>query len=281
MTDADVDGSHIQTLLLTFFYRHLQEIVDRGYLYIAQPPLYRYKKGKIEIYLKDDIALNDYLIETGVDQMEYDGIGPRDLKEHLKIAAHYRMLLSDLKKRYAVIELVQLLVEKDELLALEYDELFKEVDKFLITKGFNILNKIITEEKIHLFIQTDRGLEEILINDEMFANPLFAEAKYIFEKLQERELPFFENVDILKMLEEVEARAKKGTYIQRYKGLGEMNPEQLWETTMTKENRRLIQVMVDDAQKASDTFTLFMGDEVEPRRKFIEDHAKDVKQLDI
>ena len=281
MTDADVDGSHIQTLLLTFFFRYLRPIVDSGYLYIAQPPLYRYKKGKNEIYLKDNKSLNDYLIETGIDGMEYEGIGKRDLKEHLKIAAHYRGVLEDLQKRYSVVELIRQMIERDELLALDNKGLFVEVEKYLTSIGYNILNTTVNEEIIHLYIQTDKGLEEIKINDDLFTNPLFVEAKYTYEKLIEHEFSFFENRDIIDVLDEVETRAKKGAYIQRYKGLGEMNPEQLWETTMCKENRRLLQVTVDNAEEVSDTFTLFMGDEVEPRRKYIEDHAKDVKHLDI
>jgi DNA gyrase subunit B len=104
---------------------------------------------------------------------------------------------------------------------------------------------------------------------------------YIYEKLQERDLELFNNRDLIEILEEIENNAKKGAYIQRYKGLGEMNPEQLWETTMIPEDRRLLKVTIDDAQVASDTFTLFMGDEVEPRRKYIEDHAKDVEHLDV
>jgi DNA gyrase subunit B len=282
MTDADVDGSHIQTLLLTFFFRYLRPIVDAGYLYIAQPPLYRYKKGKNEIYLKDDTALADHLIETGIDMMEsMDGVGPRDLKEHLKIAAHYRGVLDQLSRRYTIIDLVQMMIENDELLAMENDELFIEIKKYFDAKGYNILNTTVNEEKIHLYVQTAKGLEEITIDDELFSNPLFAEGKYIYEKLQERGIELFDDTDEITYLNEVEKRAKKGAYIQRYKGLGEMNPEQLWETTMTKENRRLLQVTVDSATEADEHFVLFMGDEVEPRRKYIEDHAKDVKHLDV
>jgi len=281
MTDADVDGSHIQTLLMTFFFRYLKPIIEKGYLYIAQPPLYRYKKGKNEIYLKDTKALNDYLIEIGIENLEFEGIGKRDLKEHLKIAAHYRMTLDELKKRYSIIELVRELVEKDELLALNNSELFVEIEKILKNIKFNILNKTVDEEKIHLYIQTDRGLEEIIIDDNLFANPLFTEAKYVYEKLIERDIDVFGNRDILDVLKEVEEKAKKGAYIQRYKGLGEMNPDQLWETTMDKLNRTLLQVTVDNIEEVSNVFTLFMGDEVEPRRKYIEEHAKDVKHLDI
>ena len=156
-----------------------------------------------------------------------------------------------------------------------------------ILAGFGVVylyitpNKIIDNEKIHLFVQTNEGLEELLINDELFASPYFNEAIYIFEKLGERDLELFNEKDLIKILNEIEDNAKKGAYIQRYKGLGEMNPEQLWETTMIPQERRLLKVTIEDAQIASDTFTLFMGDEVEPRRKYIEDHAKDVEHLDI
>ena len=282
MTDADVDGSHIQTLLLTFFFRYLYPVIDEGCLYIAQPPLYRYKKGKNEIYLKDERALHDYLIESGVGQLEFDGIGERDLKELLKITAHYRGILADLQKRYSLIEVVRHLIENDELLAMDNKELYGAVKKILDGIGYNILNESIDDEKIHLYVQTAKGLEEIRIDDEMFANPLFSEGKHIYEMLRERDhSTIFKGREIIEVLEEVEAVAKKGAYIQRYKGLGEMNPDQLWETTMDPENRRLLKVEVSDFQAASDSFNLFMGDEVEPRRKYIEDNAKEVKHLDI
>ena len=144
-----------------------------------------------------------------------------------------------------------------------------------------ILNQTITDEKIHIFVQTNEGLEELLIDDELFNSPYFNEATYLFNKLNERDLSLFNGEDLIDILESIEGTAKKGAYIQRYKGLGEMNPEQLWETTMIPEDRRLLKVKIEDAEIASDTFTLFMGDEVEPRRKYIEDHAKDVKHLDV
>ena len=122
-------------------------------------------------------------------------------------------------------------------------------------------------------------MEELLINDDLFAAPHFNEASFVYKKIQEWDISFDE--DILTVLENINEYAKKGSYIQRYKGLGEMNPDQLWETTMTPENRILLQVQVDDAEVASDAFTLFMGDEVEPRRNYIETHAKDVKHLDV
>ena len=156
-----------------------------------------------------------------------------------------------------------------------------EIQKFITNLGYNILNHYINDEGIHLFIQTKDGLEELLLDETFYTNPLYEEARYIYTKIQERDFDVFDGKDPVEVLDEIEKSAKKGAYIQRYKGLGEMNPEQLWETTMNPENRRLLQVRVEDAEAASDTFTLFMGDEVEPRRQYIQDHAKDVKHVDV
>ncbi len=282
MTDADVDGSHIQTLLLTFFFRFLFPVVEKGYLYMAQPPLYRYKKGKKEVYLKDDAELNRFLIENGVEVL-FDEVrlGRYDLIDFLKLVAHYRMVLNDLERRYSLIEVVRYLVEHKDLAALQSQELFQKIEEFLIHKGYNILNKEIDEQKIHLYVQTDEGLEEILVDENLFTNPYYVEAVYIYEKIKERIPEGLKGKDLMEVLERVEANAKKGAYIQRYKGLGEMNPEQLWETTMDPQNRRLLRVTVENAEHASEIFNLFMGDEVEPRKRYIEEHAKDVKHLDV
>ena len=281
MTDADVDGSHIQTLLLTFFFRFLRPIVEKGYLYIAQPPLYRYKKGKNDIYLKDNNALSAYLIENGLENFEFEGMGYNDLLDLFKQVARYRAMLEQLAKRYSLIEVLKYLIENSDLVNLEFPTLYEKVKLFLEARGYNILSKTITETKIQLFVQTNAGLEELIIDEELFASPYFSESTFIFTKLKERDLTLFEGRDLIELLEEIESLAKKGAYIQRYKGLGEMNPEQLWETTMTPENRRLLRVKIEDAEAASDTFTLFMGDEVEPRRNYIESHAKDVEHLDV
>ncbi len=147
--------------------------------------------------------------------------------------------------------------------------------------GYNILTKKITSELIQYFVQTNDGLEEFIIDDTLFTSPYYSEAIYMYQKIEERLTDEFNGKDILALLEMVEASAKKGAYIQRYKGLGEMNPEQLWETTMNPEDRRLLKVVIDNEEKASSSFVLFMGDEVEPRRAYIETHAKDVKHLDI
>ncbi|EPS2357212.1 DNA topoisomerase (ATP-hydrolyzing) subunit B [Campylobacter coli] len=280
MTDADVDGSHIQTLLLTFFFRFMNELVANGHIYLAQPPLYRYKKGqKKEIYLKDEKALNDYLIETGIESSNYEGIGLNDLKDFLKIVAAYRSVLNELKKRFNVISVIRYLIENPDFIKENNEELFKIVKAFLEKEGHNILNHYINENEIRIYVQTENGLEELIINDDLFSHPLYEEANYIFNKIKDRDLSF--EKDILDILDEVEKNAKKGAYIQRYKGLGEMNPEQLWETTMDPSVRRLLKITIEDAQSANDTFNLFMGDEVEPRRDYIQTHAKDVKHLDV
>ena len=221
------------------------------------------------------------MIEHGVGNFEFTGMGTNDLLDMFKIVSAYRSMLASLEKRYQLIEVIKYLIEHDDLVGMENQAMFEKIEAFLNEKAYNILNKTITEENIHLFVQTNEGLEELLIDDELFASPFFAEASYLYKKLLERDLSTFKGEDLIDVLEQVEASAKKGAYIQRYKGLGEMNPEQLWETTMTPEARRLLKVTIDDAEEASETFTLFMGDEVEPRRKYIEDHAKDVEHLDV
>ena len=281
MTDADVDGSHIQTLLLTFFFRFLRPVIENGYLYIAQPPLYRYKKGKNEIYLKDDSALSAFLIENGLESFTFEGLGYNDLLDLFKIVARYRNMLGQLEKRYSLLEVLKYLIENSELVNLDFAALYERVKEFLDARGYNILSKTVLEDRIQLFVQTNEGLEELIIDEELFASPYFSEATYIYNKLVERDLTVFEGRDLLDILDDIETLAKKGAYIQRYKGLGEMNPEQLWETTMIPDNRRLLRVKIEDAEIASDTFTLFMGDEVEPRRNYIEEHAKDVEHLDV
>jgi len=281
MTDADVDGSHIQTLLLTFFFRHFREVVEKGYLYLAQPPLYRYKKGKKEIYFKDDKEMNNFLIGIGVESLDVDSVGHTDLVSYFKMVDHYAGSLIALERRYALISLIRHFIENPDLISLPTMELFNKVEEFLSSIDNNILTKTINEEtnEIHIFVQTKGGMEELLINDDLFTAPHFTEADFVYRKIQEWNLNFTD--DVVAELERIKDYAKKGAYIQRYKGLGEMNPEQLWETTMTKENRVLLQVTIEDAETVSEAFTLFMGDEVEPRRNYIEKHAKDVKHLDV
>ncbi|WP_345970181.1 MULTISPECIES: DNA topoisomerase (ATP-hydrolyzing) subunit B [Sulfurimonas] len=279
MTDADVDGSHIQTLLLTFFFRYFPTIVENGYLYLAQPPLYRYKKGKKEIYFKNDRVMNDFLIENGVESLEIEGIGHNDLVSYFKMVDHYNSSLEALERRYSLVSLIRHFIENPDIIGLDSEKMYAEVERFLAERGNNILSKLVSEDEIHLFVQTGEGMEELRINDELFSAPHFNEAQFVFDKMKEWGIAI--GGDPLEILEEIKEYARKGSYIQRYKGLGEMNPEQLWETTMTPENRVLLRVTIEDAEAASDAFNLFMGDEVEPRRNYIETHAKDVKHLDV
>ena len=266
MTDADVDGSHIQTLIMTFFFNHLKNIIKKGYLYIARPPLYRYKKGRIEKYLKDDKELNEFLIEQGIDLMDIKGIGKIELKEMLKHTAFYKILLEKLSRRFNIKEVIKFLIEKEDI---------KKLHDYLEEIGFNI----ISIQENHYYIQTTRGIEEITIDENLFNHPSFIEAKKAYNKLKEYDELI--EIDYLEFLDEVIEKAKKGAYIQRYKGLGEMNPDQLWETTMNPENRVLIQVTLDDAKKAAEKFELFMGNEVGPRREYIQANAKEVENIDI
>ena len=281
MTDADVDGSHIQTLLMTFFFRFLRPIIENGYLYLAQPPLYRYKKGKNETYIKDEKTLNHFLIENGISEYEVSTMGKNDIIDLFKWVTHYKMTLKEIEKRYALPELIRHLIENPDKIGTTNKELFQTIETYLWELGHNILNKKVDNEAIHLFVQTNDGLEELLIDDELFSNPHYNEAIHIYKKIRDHVTDEFKDVDLLAELEKIEAAGKKGAYIQRYKGLGEMNPEQLWDTTMSPENRVLLKVKIDDFETASDVFTLFMGDEVEPRRNYIETHAKDVKHLDV
>jgi DNA gyrase subunit B len=173
------------------------------------------------------------------------------------------------------------MIENPDVIGTSNTKLAATIKKYIKELGYNILSETITDEKIHLFVQTNDGLEELIVDEVLFTNPHYNEAIHIYQKIQEHITEEFKDKDLLDLFAQVEASAKKGAYIQRYKGLGEMNPEQLWETTMTPDNRRLLQVTIHDFDEASDTFTLFMGDEVEPRRAYIETHAKDVKHLDV
>ena len=207
-------------------------------------------------------------------------MGFNDLVDLFKLVSYYKMTLKELEKRFALPQVIRHMIENPDIIT-DNNALLDNLKTYIKDLGFNILNHSANEERIHLFVQTDDGLEELVIDDNLFTNPHYNEALYIYKKIADHSTEEFENKDLLAMLGDIEASAKKGAYIQRYKGLGEMNPEQLWETTMMPENRRLLQVKIDDVDTASEVFTLFMGDEVEPRRNYIETHAKDVKHLDV
>jgi DNA gyrase subunit B len=310
MTDADVDGSHIRTLLLTFFYRQMAELVEKGYVYIAQPPLFKVKRGKKEEYIKDESSMVRYLMRMATADMTVKSVGSKEAIEGKELAKALERMVDF--KHYCEraarriggdAHLLDTLLEafggKKGVLRKEGMTLRKVFqDGDLMAKVEGVLSK--AGYKTELSTDEEHGLWEIesftntgvhLTIDWNFASLVeFQKAVEIFTDLEEKlAAPFIaggngtseEIATRDALLERVLAAAKKDLSIQRYKGLGEMNPEQLWETTMNPDKRTLLQVRVDDAVETDDLFTVLMGDAVEPRRKFIEDNALDVRNLDV
>lgn len=305
MTDADVDGAHIRTLLLTFFYRWMRPLIDGGYLYIAQPPLYKVSKNRSERYIKVDKELEQYLIETGLDNVIYkSGSGSEhsanDLKEILKISGNVRNILVQINHKYPkfIIEECAIAGALDHKL---YDnkkysqETASYIAKRLNNKGDSIgvgNNWVGTTNQDNdlIFERENRGVKESYTIDKQFMfssdaialNDLSAKLQEVFLKAGTIKLKDIEEIiySPTELFEKVLNNGRKGASIQRYKGLGEMNPEQLWETTLDPDMRTLLQVKVQEADEASNLFTRLMGDEVEPRREFIQDNALRVANLD-
>ena len=271
MTDADVDGSHIQTLLLTFFYKYMRPIIEKGYLYIAQPPLYKYKKGKVEQYLKDDDELNSFLINIGIDDKDKD-----DLDTFIKVSK-YKSALNRLGSMFALEKLLKYIIEELDTEDMYSKKTIKSITNFMKENNYNILSSDISSTKIEFYVQTNNGIEDITISDYLIYHPLFKKARNLFNSLD----GLMENRNLIEELDDIIGRSKKGSYIQRYKGLGEMNPEQLWETTMEPVNRIMHKIKIDEESDAQDMITLFMGDEVAPRKEYIQRHSKDVEQVDF
>jgi DNA gyrase subunit B len=370
MTDADVDGAHIRTLLLTFFFRQMPELIEKGYLYIAQPPLFKVKKGKSENYLKDENNLSQYLVKLGVDKMEiqssrngisYSGESLETLVNNL---SQFREVFGQAVRNNIPADILNLIIKMDQ--PKESLKTFKGTVDFVL----NLLDILIDEECRKRYNFKDGNLnvpleircgdlveeeEEKYLNDQLIKlGPIEDKTRnalvdhgnetidfngnlknirvaidqdienslYQFELAgvsQSREFKvqfnsdFFDSVLVQKLLESYEPiknvdyppfkltqsetvqtassreelldsilqAGKKGLYIQRYKGLGEMNPDQLWETTMNPEKRVLLQVRADDLIESDNLFSMLMGDEVEPRREFIQGNALEVKNLDV
>ncbi len=310
MTDADVDGSHIRTLLLTLFYRQFQEIIEHGHVYIAQPPLYKVKKGKTERYLKDDAALEDYLIELGTEDTTVRGAGGVDgvtgtplknvVKKVLRLEKILDIVERQKKNRHVIATLIRDPRMTPEVLSdrTELEVLSAEVASRLQLAAPELqpLHIDIVEDAEHGCLQMvvrtrTNGSSQVTRIDKKFClTPEFEELRRIATDVRAVGQPPFCVVDgdkeievptLREAVQRIILQARKGLDIQRYKGLGEMNPEQLWETTMNPETRTLLQVKIEDAYTADDIFSTLMGDEVEPRRKFIEDNALNVRNLDI
>ncbi|MEH6502702.1 MAG: DNA topoisomerase (ATP-hydrolyzing) subunit B [Cycloclasticus sp.] len=305
MTDADVDGSHIRTLLLTFFYRQMPELIENGNIYIAQPPLYKVKKGKQEYYVKDDNELNSYLLQLALQKASLvindetppiTGLALEQLAtDHIQIEA----IISRLSRRYDELILNELLVSEEISATSEEKELTSWLAK--LEEKLNLIEDCPTKYKLTLKYDEEKwlincvtlshGVEKTFEITKLFFKSaeykkiltfgetikgMFEEGSKLLMGDNATDVTSFRDVFALLMKE-----ARRGQQIQRYKGLGEMNPEQLWETTLDADSRRLLQVRIEDAVAADEVFTTLMGDEVEPRRYFIEKNALEVSNLDV
>ncbi|HXD34226.1 MAG TPA: DNA topoisomerase (ATP-hydrolyzing) subunit B [Pyrinomonadaceae bacterium] len=310
MTDADVDGSHIRTLLLTFFYRQMVQLIQAGYVYIAQPPLFKVKRGKKEEYIKDEGSMTKYLMRMATADLkvkpadatkEIEGKELADILEKMVDLKHLRERAS--RRTMGDHKLLKLLLDgfagKKGVMR-KKDATLKKVfqDGYQLGKVVEVLQKAKYDAELEQ--DDEHGLFEIktrtstgtnVVIDWNFASYVeFQKALELYSMLEDQlQAPFAVGENGTKediatredLLEKVLAAAKKDLTIQRYKGLGEMNPDQLWETTMNPEKRTLLKVRIDDAVETDGIFTILMGDAVEPRRKFIEDNALDVRNLDV
>ena len=317
MTDADVDGSHIRTLLLTFFFRHMKEMVNKGYLYIAQPPLFKVGKGKNATYLKNEKELNDYVLKRVCN------------KKDIKIGKHKTMLsehklyifISDLSEYFLIMSRMEKRGFQNDLIELLIKEGVENKDFLQNERNMLKLKTMLTEKEYHVSEVTwnaERNIYEMTVSPPVTENQrqfsmdlsgknlkqvkigrsliysndfqkIFVLGQNIFKydhppfhisnKDNESDSVFIQDKESL--LSFMITEGKKGLSIQRYKGLGEMNPDQLWETTMNPEKRILLQVKVDDMLESDEIFTILMGEQVEPRREFINNNALEVSMLDI
>lgn len=308
MTDADVDGSHIRTLLLTFFFRQMPELIEHGYIYIAQPPLYKVKKGKQEQYIKDDDALNQYLTQVAIDGASLSpsaGAPPISGEGLEKLILHYQAVMKAIRRLSrvypeAVLENLLYLPTVDRTVMADHDAMADWVAKMdAMLQSYNTSTRaystgITQHAETGLWIPSITSVQhgtqhQYVLSPEFFAaddytniNSLGITMADLFSGGAEikRGEKVFATERMNEMMSWLMQEAQRGYYIQRYKGLGEMNPEQLWETTMDPESRRMLQVSIEDAIGADQIFTTLMGDDVEPRRDFIQTNALLVENLD-
>jgi DNA gyrase subunit B len=310
MTDADVDGSHIRTLLLTFFYRHFRELIERGHVHIAQPPLFRVRKGKTERYLKDEAALAEYLIDLGVENVEvcsHDAktkVSGTALRSALKKLSDMENLLTVLEKKRRNRTIMSIVAAEPAIAVglLSDERRLRGIMALLesrITKLAPDLAPISTRIepdaehgglKVAIVSKLNGASSDTVVDRDLLELPEFQRLRRLTDDLKILGEPPFkitsgdvetDAAGVGEVHSVIMANARKGLDVQRYKGLGEMNPEQLWETTMDPEKRTLLQVKLDDYAAVEEMFSTLMGDEVEQRRKFIEDNALNVRNLDV
>ncbi len=307
MTDADVDGSHIRTLLLTFFFRHMRPLVDAGYLYIAQPPLFRAKHGQSEVYLKDQVALDDYLIKSGIKDIslslgDSETIYGEDLRVSVEKSIFAKRIIDNVSKKLGFPEIISQLA----ILGLLNFKLFENDNNLLkITERLNMLpsnssndwtatykpNNDNNNKKFIEISRVNRGVKDTLIINEEDLNSEeikaldnmkeFLSNHFLSKCIFNSNTESYELNGPLDLAKRVTDLGKKGSQVNRYKGLGEMNPVQLWETTLDPNARFLLQVKVENEGDAEETFSTLMGETVEHRRAFIQDNALKVSNLDI
>jgi DNA gyrase subunit B len=297
MTDADVDGQHILTLLLTFFYRNMRELIERGHLYIAQPPLYKVKRGKREQYLRDEHAMQEFLLEEGSEELilrlekgdrTYNG---KQIIPVIKQFIENRAIFNKVVKKGISPDLLSIVIRSNVPSGIEEISQFLphleamkslangseyEVEEHRISFRIGNIRSIIDQQTLSVLSTREY---ELLVDNHRRIVETMADGRAFVE--QEGGKVLFETTNHQDLLGFFLENAKKGLAIQRYKGLGEMNPEQLWETTMNPENRVLLQVKIEDVVESDEIFTILMGDQVEPRRDFIEKNALNVVNLDI
>ncbi|MEW6714887.1 MAG: DNA topoisomerase (ATP-hydrolyzing) subunit B [Nitrospirota bacterium] len=296
MTDADVDGAHIRTLLLTFFFRQMPQIIEKGYLFIAQPPLFRVKKGKSERYIQDESTLEDMLFELAAEDIEIrvngGSLTGKDIIPYIKKLSKFSKLIEWFARRKIDTDAIKLLIALDVQRDTLKDE--KQINALIasLRKKLPLISEKIEPDEEHqaFRIELQRDGLKLIVDNEFLSSPDFRELKSLRASLKDLGDPPYKikDNDAIKefgstrdLFEHILSIAKKGISIQRYKGLGEMNPQQLWETTMDPKKRTLMQVSVEDSVKAEEIFTILMGDSVEPRKEFIEKHALEVRNLDI
>jgi DNA gyrase subunit B len=300
MTDADVDGSHIRTLLLTFFFRQMKALVEAGHIYIAQPPLYKITRGKKEKYIKDDAELQEHLLGQALqDTVLLPGSGRDEIsgKALEKLSRDYiaaQAIISRLSQRYDA-KLLQLMIDIPELNEADFKDKSRMQEYMDVLVSGSAMSKEGEESYSGQLVPCENDEYEIMISrtqhgmstSTRFDTALFKSAEYrtlvLLGKTLQGLLAEDASIRVREKEQQVDdfaealnwmmTQARKGIAIQRYKGLGEMNPDQLWETTMDPKIRRLLQVTVEDEVAADETFSMLMGEVVEPRRKFIEDNA--------